>query len=97
MATRQGLTLQQVLNKIFMDPLTEDNEEDHLEENYSDSVKDSLERDEEVPNKVTDTCNEPVPSTSNQSFGYHRTDHAGLRGGRGRVPGSFALLSFRHF
>ena len=38
MAKPQTLMLQ-VLNEIFMDPLREDNVEDHLEENYSDSDK----------------------------------------------------------
>ena len=46
----------------------------------------------EVPNEVTDALNEPVRSTSNQSFGFHRTDCAGLRGACGRIPGSFAFL-----
>ena len=63
MAKRQRLTLQQVLNEIFMDPLSEDDEEDHREEDYSDSAQGSPELDKEVPNEVTDTRNEPVRST----------------------------------
>ena len=62
MDKRQRLTLQQVLNEIFMDPHSE-NDEDHLEEDYSDSVEDLPELDEEVPNEVTDARNEPVRST----------------------------------
>ena len=58
--------LQLVLDEIFMDPLIEDNVEDHLEEDYSDSDKFSPELDEEVLNEVADICNEPVPSTSYQ-------------------------------
>ena len=54
------MTLQQVLDEIVIDPLSENDEEDHLEEDYSDSAEYSLELDEEVPNEVTDTHNEPV-------------------------------------
>ena len=61
-AKRQKLTLQRVL-EMFMDPLSEDDEEYHLEEDCSDSAEFSPELDEEVPNKVTDTCNETVCST----------------------------------
>ena len=60
MAKRQRLTLQQVLDEIFMDPLSDDDVEDHLEEGYSDSAEFSPESDEEVPNEVIDTRNEPV-------------------------------------
>ena len=56
----QRLTLQQILNEIFMDPLSAGDEEDHLEEDYSDSAEYSPELDEEVPNEMTDTRNEPV-------------------------------------
>ena len=70
MAKRQRLTLQEVLNEIFMHPLSEDDKEDHLE-------KDSPELDEEVLNELTDTCNKPVRSSSDYSFGFHRTSHAG--------------------
>ena len=66
----------QVLDEIFMDPLSEDDVEDLLEEDYSDSDEYSPELDEEVPNEVTDARNEPVSSTSNQSFGFHRTDRS---------------------
>ena len=62
MDKRQRLTLQQVLNEIFMDPLVDDKEY-HLEEDDSDSVKYSPELDKEVPNEVTDTRNKPVHST----------------------------------
>ena len=48
-----------MLDEIFMDPLHED-DEDHLEEDYSDSAKFLPELDEGVPNEVTDACNEPV-------------------------------------
>ena len=65
MAKRQRLTLQ-VLDQNFIDPFSEDGEEDHLEEDYSDSTEHSPELDEEVPNEVTDTRNEPVRSASNQ-------------------------------
>ena len=58
-----SLTLQQVLDEIFINPPREDDEEDHLEEDYSDSAKYSPELDEEVPNEVTDTRNELVSST----------------------------------
>ena len=60
MAKRQRLTLQQVLDEIFIDIFSENDEEDHLEEDYIDSVEYSPELDEAVPNEVTDTCNEPV-------------------------------------
>ena len=63
MAKWQRLTLQEVLDEIFIDPLCENDEKDHLEEDYSDSAKYSPELDEEVPNEVTDTRNEPVHST----------------------------------
>ena len=88
MAKRQRLTLQQVLDEIFMDLPHEDDKEDHLEEDYSDSNEHSPELDEEVPNEVTDTRNEPVCSDSTQRFGFHPTG----RGGCGRIQGSFALL-----
>ena len=54
--------LQQVLNKIFIDTLSENDEGDHVEEDYSDSAEYSPELDEAVPNEVTDsdTRNEPV-------------------------------------
>ena len=57
MTKRQRLTLQQVFSGIFIDPLHENDEEDHF------SAEFSPELDEEVPNKVTDTRNEPVRST----------------------------------
>ena len=63
MAKQQRLMLQQVLDEIFIDPLSENDEEDHLEEDYSDSAQYSPELDEEVPNEVTDTRNEPVRAT----------------------------------
>ena len=63
MAKRQRLTLQQVLDEIFIDPLSENDENDHLEEDYSDSGKYPPELDEDVPNEVTDTQNEPVRKT----------------------------------
>ena len=53
--------LQQVLDEIFIDTLSEN--DDHLEEDYSDSAEYSPELDEAVPNEVTDTRNEPVRST----------------------------------
>ena len=62
MAKRQRLTLLQVLDEIFIDPLSEDDEEDHLKD-YSDPAEYSPELDEAVPNEVTDTCNELVRST----------------------------------
>ena len=77
--------LQQVLDDISTDPLSEDDIEDHLEEDYSDSHKYLLEIDEKVPNEVTDTLNEPVPQTSNKSFDVRRAGSAGLHGGRGSV------------
>ena len=57
----------------------------------------SCQTDEEVTNEVTDTRNELVPSTSNQSFHFHRTSCAGLRGaglcgGCYGVQDSFALF-----
>ena len=55
--------LQQVLDEIFIDILSKNDEEDHLEEDYSDSAEYSPELGEAVPNKVTDTCNVPVHST----------------------------------
>ena len=63
MTKRQRLTLQQVLDEILIDPLSENDEEDHIEEDYSDSAEFSPELDEEVPTGVTDTRNEPVLST----------------------------------
>ena len=92
MAKRQRFTLQQVLDEIFMDPLSEDDVEDHLEEDYSDSAEYSPEVDKEVPNEETDSPNELVRSISNQNFSFRRTGRAGLRGGCGRIPGTFALL-----
>ena len=52
MAKRQRLTLQQVLDEIFIDPFSENDKEDHLEEYHIDSAKYSPELDEEVPNEV---------------------------------------------
>ena len=46
--------LQQVLDDIFMDPLSEDDEEDHLEEDDSDSDGYLPEIDRDVANEVTD-------------------------------------------
>ena len=69
-----------------MDPLSEDDEEDDFEGDDSDTDDYSPEIEGEVTNDVSDTRVEPVPSTSNQSFGFHRAGRAGLRGGRGRVP-----------
>ena len=62
MTKRQRLTLQ-VLDEILIDPLSENDEKDHIEEDCSDSAEFSPELDEEVPTEVTDTCNEPVRST----------------------------------
>ena len=62
MAKRQRLTLQ-VLDEIFIDPLSENYKEDHLEEDYNDSAQYLPDLDEEIPNQVTDTCNEVVCST----------------------------------
>ena len=64
MAKRQRLTLQQVLDEIFIDSLSEDNEENHLEKDYSDSSEYLPELEEEIPNEVTDsdTRNDPVRS-----------------------------------
>ena len=55
MAKRRRLALQVVLDEIFMDPPSEDDEEDHLKEGYSDSSKYSPELvlEEEVTNEVT--------------------------------------------
>ena len=63
MAKQQRLTLQQVLDEIFIDTLSENDKEDHLEEDYSDSAEYSPELDKAVPNEVTDTGNELVRST----------------------------------
>ena len=52
MAKRQRLTLQQVLEEIFIDILNENDEETHLEEDYSDSAEYSPELDEAVPNEA---------------------------------------------
>ena len=81
MAKQQRLTLQGVVDKIFMEPLST---EDHLEEDYSDSAEYLPELDEEVPNEVTDTRNEPVRSKFQFSLN--------LCGGCDHIPGSFALL-----
>ena len=54
----------------LIDQLSEDDVEDHPKEDYCDSDEYLREIDEEVPNEVTDTRNEPVPSTSNKSFGF---------------------------
>ena len=97
MAKRQRLTLLQVLDEIFIDPPSEDGVEVHLEEDYNDSEEYLPEIDKEVPNEVTDTHTEPVTSTSNFLFSFHQTTLARLCGGRGRVPGSFALFSLCHF
>ena len=51
MVKRQRLTLQQVLDEIFIDTLSENDKEDHLEEDYSDSAEYSPELDEAVPNE----------------------------------------------
>ena len=48
-----------------MDPLSEDDKDDHLEEDSNDSAQYLPKFDEEVPNEVTDTHNEHVCSTSN--------------------------------
>ena len=63
MTKRQRLMLQQVLDEIFIDPLCENDEEDHLEEDCSDSAEFLPELEEGVPNEVTDTLNGPVRST----------------------------------
>ena len=39
MAKWRRLTLQQIRDEIFMDPLSEDDEKDHLEEDHNDSAK----------------------------------------------------------
>ena len=62
MAKWQRLTLQQVLDEIFINTLSENNE-DHLEEDYSDSAQYSPELDEAVSNEMIDTRYEPVCST----------------------------------
>ena len=62
MAKRQRLMLQ-VLDEIFIDTLSENDEEDHREEDYSDSAEYSPELDEAVPNEATGTRNEPACST----------------------------------
>ena len=62
MTKRQRLTLQQVLDEILIDPLSQNDVEDHIEADYSDSAEFWPELDEEVPNEVTDTRNEPVRS-----------------------------------
>ena len=66
MAKRQRLTLQQVLDEIFMGLLNEDDVKDHLYKDYGDSDEYSPEIVEQVPNVVTDTRNEPIPSTPNK-------------------------------
>ena len=86
-----------VTTSSLIHPLSEDDVEDHLEEHYSDSDEYSPETDEEVPDEVTDTRNERVPSTSNKSFGFHRTSRVGLCGGYDRVPRSFSVFSLCHF
>ena len=63
MTKRQRLTLQQILNEIFVYPLSENNEEDPLEERYIDSAEYLPELDEEDLNEVTYTRNKPVRST----------------------------------
>ena len=50
MAKLQRLTLQ-VLDEIFTDTLSENDEEDHLEEYYSDSAEYSQKLDEKVQMK----------------------------------------------
>ena len=91
MAKRQRLTLRQVLDEIFLDPLNEDAEEDHLKEDYCDSAEYSSELDKELPNEVTDTGNEPIRSTEKKNR-LSLNCCAGLCGGCGHIPGSFALL-----
>ena len=91
MAKWPRLTLQQSLKEIFMGSPSEHND-DYPQEGYSDSAKYSPELGEAVPNEMTYTLNEPVHSTSNQRFSFHRLGRAGLCGGSGRIPGSFALL-----
>ena len=51
MAKQQRLTLQQILDEIFINTLSENDEGDHLEEDYSDSAEYSTELDEAVPTK----------------------------------------------
>ena len=63
MAKQQRLTLQQVFDETFLDLISEDDKEDHLKEDYSDSAEYSPELGKEVPNEVTDTRNKPVHST----------------------------------
>ena len=91
MGKRQKLALQQVIDEIFIYPLSGDDEKRHPGEDSGDSAEYLPQFDEEVPNEATDSRNQQVRSTSNQSFGFHRTGRAGLRGGCGRIPGSFAL------
>ena len=55
--------LQHVLDEIFIGTLSENDEEDHLEEDYSGSAEYLPELDQVVPNEVTDTRKEPVRST----------------------------------
>ena len=50
MAKQRRLTLQQIFNEIFIDPLSENDEEDHLEEDYCDSAEYLPELDKEVAN-----------------------------------------------
>ena len=71
MAKQQNLMLQQVLDKIFLDPISQDDKDDRLEEDYSNSAEYFPELDEEIPNEVADTRNKLVRSTSKQSFGFH--------------------------
>ena len=59
-----------VLDEIFMDPLSKDDEEDQLEEDSSDSAEYLPELDKQASHEVTDTHNEPVRSASDQSFGF---------------------------
>ena len=60
MAKQQRLTLQHILDEIFIDILRENDEEDHLEEVNSDSAEYSPELKEAVQNEMTDTCEELV-------------------------------------
>ena len=55
--------LKQVLDEIFIDTFSVNDEEDHFEEDYSDSAEYLPELHEAVPNKVTDTHNELVHLT----------------------------------
>ena len=70
MAKRQRLTLHQVLDEIFLEPLSDDNIEVHLEEDFNDSDEYLPELNEEVPNKVTESRSRLVPS-SNTSYSFH--------------------------